>query len=282
MKCNLKPITVEVSQNQYSDFGKGAETLHFGKSGIHHRLLSEIPFRGRITVDKTPASILDAALFIVKLRSRKDYDRIVDGADQKTDLVDCNEFYFDTLRSIDPIGDIARWEDKRIVRAVYSLADGLLTATSTSLTSDWSKFLDTEHWDLVIPPRDARKHLFDYTSVAAEDIQFSLLYDILSASVWRTLTMPLDADKKMAFHVLARNVKPETFKYSAIGLNLAVLSNEFDLGLVPFNFNDGNDTITQWCYHIEDLRIHPTDYEKVMEQIGVYFYCEAEDENGNG
>lgn len=64
-------------------------------------------------------------------------------------------------------------------------------------------------------------------------------------------------------------------------MNLALLSNDYDLGVIPFNFNGSGDAITQWCNNIEDLRIHPTDYENAMEKIGVYFYCEAGAENDN-
>ena len=285
MNCNLKPIQVSVREDAFSDFktiwnGGTVPPLHFQKQGIHHRLLSAMAHRDLITVDKTPSAILDAALFIVKLRSRADYDRIVDGADETTDLVDCNEFYRDTLRSIDPVGDIARWEDARIIRAVYSLADGMLHASDVNLTKNWSGFLNADHWDLQIPPASAR-FSFDYSKVTADDLQFSLLYDILSASIWRTITMPPDSDKKLSFHELTKNVKSKEFKYSAVALNLAVLSNEWDLGITPFNFHD-TETILEWCNNIEDLRIHPTDYEKVMEKIGVYFYYDDEGaEDGN-
>jgi hypothetical protein len=280
MQCNLKPISVSVVENQCTVFGTDS-VLHFAKRGIHHRLLSRLPHYGFVTVDKTPAAIMDAALYIVRMRSTSDYDRLVGNANKTMRLVDCNEFYSDTLRRIDQIGDIARWEDARVIRAVYSLADGMLHASDVSLTKSWDKFLDSAHWDLYIPPQGENAFSFDYGAVQADDLKFSLLYDILSASVWRTVSMPPDGDKKLSFHELTRNVTSASFKYSAVGLNLALLSNDYDLGVAPFNFNGSGDTITQWCYHIEDLRIHPTDYEKVMEKIGVYFYCEAGAENDN-
>jgi hypothetical protein len=110
-----------------------------------------------------------------------------------------------------------------------------------------------------------------YITVAVGGVQFSLLRDILSYSTWRTESLPADSDEKLSFHDLTRSIKSSSFKYGVVGLNLAMLSNECDLGVTPFNFNGDDVTITQWCNRIEDLRIHPSGYDAVMEKISVYF-----------